>query len=251
MILGLGKQVQTTTALTIQGFDYSPSADDQFFKLREQVAPLLEELNYRQATLKISRKSGGYHSWGLQLASAGFLFSEQFRSGLFSSDFNWEQDMAVFPWGSNHITNRYFKGGNFQVLGLCEDRTRAMKARAVAGHPTAINAASFCKRKEFRPKNCGTCTKCLRTKAMFAVLDEKPDIFIDGSYDPSFIKSIDLGNKMERAFFVDLCQIARENGTLDRVPEIKALFEKLKKPQSKLAVMSGKIAKKVIKGLSA
>jgi len=250
MLLSLGKQAQTTTALTVQGFDYSPSSMDQFSRLREQVAPLLEELNYKQATLKVSRKSGGYHSWALQLASAGFLFSEHFRKGLFASDYNWEQDMIAFPWGLNHTTNRYLKGENFQLEAQCEDRSRAMKARTVAEHPIAIKAASFCKRREFRPKNCGTCTKCLRTKAMFAVLDEKPDIFIDGSYDPSFIQSIDLSNKIERAFFIDLCQIAREGGTLDRIPEMQAMFRKLKKPRSKSAVKFEKLARKVAKGLS-
>lgn len=250
MLLQLGKQEKKTTALTVLGFDYSPSAANQFAQLREQVAPLLEELNYKQATLKISKKSGGYHSWALQLASAGFLFSERFRSGFFASDYNWEQDMVAFPWGLNHTTNRYLKGRNFQLEALCEDRTRAIKARTVAGHPVAVKATSFCKRREFRPKNCGTCTKCLRTKAMFAVLDEKPDIFIDGSYDPSFIKSIDLRNKVERAFFIDLCQIARENGALNRVPEMQEMFDKLKKPRSKGAVKFEKVAKKVIKRLS-
>ena len=247
MLLQLGKQAQPTTALTVQGFDYAPSADHQFTKLREQMAPLLEELNYKQVMLRISRKSGGYHSWGLQLASAGFLFSDHFRTGFFSADFNWEQDMAVFPRGSNHITNRYFEGENFQLLGLCEDRTRAMKAQTVARHPIAIKAASFCKRKEFRPRNCGTCSKCLRTKAMFAVLDEKPDIFVDGSYDPSFFKSIDLNNKIERAFFVDLCQMAKENGKLDQIPEMKVIFERLKRPPSKSSVAIEKIMKRIHK----
>jgi hypothetical protein len=250
MLLQLGKQARPTTALTVQGFDYSPSADSSFAKLREQMAPLLEELNYNQVMLRISRKSGGYHSWGLQLASAGFLFADHFRKGLFSADYNWEQDMAVFPRGSNHITNRYFKGDNFQISGLCEDRTRAMKAQTVARHPIAIKSVSFCKRKEFRPKNCGTCKKCLRTKAMFAALGEKPDIFVDGSYDPSFLKSIDLNNKIERAFFVDLCQMAQEGGTLDQIPEMKAMLKRLKRPPSKSSVAVQKIMKRMKKAKS-
>ena len=247
MLLQLGRQPQTTTALTVQGFDYLTSAVDKFAQLREQVAPLLEELNYSHATLRISRVSRGHHSWAIQLAAAGFLFSGHFRSGLFASDYNWEQDMIAFPWGLNHVTNRYLKGDNFQISGLCEDRTRAMKARTVARHPAAINAASFCKRKEFRPKNCGTCTKCLRTKAMFAVFDEKPDIFADGSYDPSFIKSIDLSNKIERAFFVDLCQMARDEGSLDRIPEMKVMFEKLKQPHSKSVTALKKLRNSLMK----
>lgn len=232
MLLELGPQAQTTTALTVQGFDYSTSRSKQFAQLQDQVAPLLDELNYKHATLGISRVSGGYHSWSLQLAAAGFLFAGQFEKALFATDSNWEQDMSLFPWGSNHVTNRYLKGENFHLTGLCDDKTRAMKARSVARHPTAIHAASFCKNRGVRPKNCGLCSKCLRTKAMFLVFGEAPDIFIDGSFDASFLSSIDLNDRKEIPLIMDLCQIARKEGSLDRIPELQELLENLKRPRS-------------------
>ena len=118
MLLELGRQAQATTALTVQGFDYSSTRSEQFARLKDQVAPLLDELNYKHATLAISRVSGGYYSWSLQLAAAGFLFAGQFEKALFATDSNWEQDMSLFPWGSNHVTNRYLKGNNFYLTGL-------------------------------------------------------------------------------------------------------------------------------------
>ncbi len=231
MLLQLGRNEKTATALTVHGFDYSVSSTDQFSQLRDRVAPLLEELNYRHVTMRISKMQGGNHSWALQLAGTGFLFPDHFRSGLFAADYSWEQDMMAFPWGLNHVTNRYMVGENFGLKAQCEDRTRAMKAESVMHHPLAIKAASFCKRREVRPRNCGTCEKCLRTKAMFAIFGEQPDIFIDRSFDADLLNSIDLNNKNERSFFVDLCHIARERGAMDRIPGMRERFAELKNPK--------------------
>lgn len=230
MLLQLGRRDTTVTALTVQGFDYAVGAREQFAALRDRIAPFLDALNYRHASLRVSRVAGGYHSWALQLAAAGFLFSGTHRRGLFASDYNWEQDLAAFPWGLNHVTNRYLRGAEFELESLCEDRTRTMKAEAALNDDTALRATSFCKRPEVRPLNCGTCAKCVRTKAMFAVFGPQPDIFLDRRFDGDMIRAMDLSNKRERAFFVELCQTARERGMLDDIPGMKETFESLKRP---------------------
>ncbi|KIT16903.1 hypothetical protein jaqu_14020 [Jannaschia aquimarina] len=79
---------------------------------------------------------------------------------------------------------------------------------------------------------------------MFAAVDERPDIFVNGSYEEPFAKSIDLSNKIERAFFIDLCQMARENGNLDQIPEMKAMFGKLKRQHSGLSMLFNRIMRR-------
>jgi hypothetical protein len=137
--------------------------------------------------------------------------------------------MLAFPWGLNHVTNRYLKGTNFQLEPRCENHTRANKAGSVALNPLALKAVSFCKRREVRPDNCGTCTKCVRTKVMFAAtLGYQPDIFLDPTFDEDTVNSINLDDKNEQAFFVDLCQIARSRGTIGLVPGLADRFAILK-----------------------
>ena len=231
MLLQLGKRQEKTVALTVQGFDYSPTAEDQFADLRNKVTPLLNHLNYEHVFVRVSKICGALHSWALQLAGVGFLFSETFERGIFAADYNWEQDMLAFPWGLNHVTNRYMTGRDFGIYPQCEDSTRTMKAENVARDPLGLQAASFCKRRELRPANCGTCSKCIRTKAMFAVtLGKQPDIFLDADFGPDFLDQIDLDDRKEQAFFIDLCQIAIQRGTLQSIEGLAEKYHNFKNP---------------------
>ncbi|CTQ34655.1 hypothetical protein [Jannaschia rubra] len=227
MLLQLGRQPHPGTALTVHGFDYPSSAGDQFAELRDQVAPFLEALNYRHVTLSISRVAGGRHSYALRLAAAGFLFSGMFSEGILAADANWEQDMALFPWGLNHVTDRYLKGKNFRISTVGDQKTRPIKAKALLQDKMALQAVSFCKRRAIRPKNCGTCSKCVRTKIMFSVFGDIPEIFVDNSFDASLTNSIDIHDRNERVLLIDLYQIARDEG-LDVDLHVQRLFERLK-----------------------
>ncbi|TKA96434.1 hypothetical protein FAZ78_11460 [Cereibacter changlensis] len=228
MLLQRGRCKSRMAAVTVHGFDYAPSAAAQFDGLRQMMAPLLEELNYKHIVLRVSEMQGGDHSWALQLAGAAFLLSGLYREGFFASDYTWEQDMISFPWGLNHVTNRYLSGRNFSLSPQCEERTRVEKAEVVGRHPVAIKATSFCKRRDTRPHNCGRCSKCMRTKLMFeATLGRQPDIFLDASFDAGLVRRIDLSSKNERAFFIDLYQAARDRGTIEAIPGLQERFEKM------------------------
>lgn len=226
MMLQLGPSPRPRTVLTVQGFEYRADDDQRFGGLNAKISGFLAEMNCRQVRLRMSEKPGGYHSWGVQLAAAAFLFSGRFKRACFAADLDWVQDMIAFPWGLNHVTNRYFKGADFQLSALCEDRTRTMKAAAVLDHPSALAALSICKRPEVRPHNCGQCSKCIRTKAIFAVhRSVMPDIFIDPAFGDAEMNQIDLTDKNERAFFVDMVQTARELDRLDSVPGLRRRYE--------------------------
>lgn len=228
MLLRSGKQQETADVVTVQGMDYHYGEGDLHFKrLVESTQPLLDSLNYRRIILRTnaSEVASGYHAWGLALAGHAFLLSGMYGRANLAADYTWVQDMVSHPWGLNHVTNRLFKGTHFSVAMQCESVSRTEKVAEIAKSNIAIKATSFCKRRDVRPRNCGQCSKCIRTKAMFAVMcGEQPDIFIDRTFGEREINSIDLRARVERAFFTDLYQHARDKGMLQAYPAIERRF---------------------------
>ena len=149
-----------------------------------------------------------------------------FKSAGFAADLSREQDLVMFPWSLNHVTNSYFKSRDFSCSAVDDDVTRAQKVQALAGNPVALSSVSFCVDKSVRPLNCGKCRKCVRTKAMFVGMTGSiPDgVFLDAS--PPVVSGSDmLGD--ERVFLIDLFQRTRENGRLRDVTGLEDAMKAL------------------------
>jgi hypothetical protein len=160
----------------------------------------------------------------MALAGHAFFVSGLFGSATFAADCTPEQDMLLHPWGLNHVTNRYLKGSRFVLHPECEDMTRTQKVELIAQHEDALRSVTFCKNRKVRPKNCGVCQKCLRTKAMFAAtIGAQPGIFLDPAFGWEQLSSLDLSDRTERAFFLDVYQEARARGRL--TPQLQTRFE--------------------------
>jgi hypothetical protein len=228
MLLRIGRRQHPGLALTIHGFDHALRATDSFEAALAKSEPLLADLNYNRAVLRTNAAAVAqdYHSWGLRLMGSAALLSSLFKEGVFAASFTMEQDMAVYPWGDNHVTDRFFRSDDFALTPLYEI-SRLEKAANVAANPVALNALAFCNnlRNKSRWKlglNCGACEKCIRTKAMFAVeTGSIPEIFVDMSLD---IDRLTLDDRIEIAFFIDLYQRGRELGTLANVPGLERRF---------------------------
>ena len=249
MLLKLGKREPASTVLTIQGMDYRTDVNAQFLALLKMTDPLLETLNYDRITLKtnVAIISRGTHSWALTLAGCSFLLSGLFGRASFAADTTWEEDFMIFPWGSNHVTNRLLRGTAFSVTALGEEFRRVEKVADIALNEVALNSISFCKNRAMRPRNCGKCDKCLRNKLLFAAATGRvPRIFIDNSFDRSGIYSVDWTTFDQSIFFVSAYQQARANGTIDKIPGLEQRFNELfraKKPNSILGRIIRRIRK--------
>jgi hypothetical protein len=227
MLLRRGRLKHPGTAVTMQGMDYELAPGDQFKELLAKTAPLLEHLNYRQVVIRsdATRKlSYNFHSYAMAIAGNVWLLSGLFGGAEMAADFSLEQDLITFPWAGNGVTSRYYEGSSFRMETRDLDVTRAEKAAIVATDPIALNSVAFCSNERVRPKNCGKCMKCLRTKAMFVVtIGEVPDIFIDRSFDPDAWSKIELNDSNEVAFFLDIYETARDKGSVP--PELQAAYE--------------------------
>lgn len=231
MLLRLGVQEERGTTLTVHGMEIDQQNIDQFGELLHWTDPLLEHLNYGRITVRTNATQigGGYHSWALTLAGCTFMFRHAFERSVFASDFTAAEDFLTFPWGSNTVTNRLLAGTDYRLDSLCEDFSRVAKIGEIVSNPVASRTLSFCKRKVLRPKNCGTCSKCVRTKMMMAAVlgTVVEDSFTDPTLNRQLVYSVDISPSIERSFFISTYQMARANGTLSAIPGLAERFESL------------------------
>jgi hypothetical protein len=133
--------------------------------------------------------------------------------------------MATFPWGTNHVTNEYLAGSDFSVRTIGADVARTDKITAIMGAGLDPRTLSFCRKRGVMPDNCGTCRKCIRTKAMFLVSTGSiPEIFADNSFTETLAKEM-AKNFSERVHLFDIYHCARNRGVLDKIPTLAALVE--------------------------
>lgn len=216
-------------ALTICGLDYKLETDKgKFARLLRKTDPLLEELGLPRIVIETN---AGQHSRNLRLthgfvlAACTFLLRDLFDDAEIAADFTWEQDMVAFPWGTNHVTNRYFAGTGFALRTVGAELSRTQKIAAISARLPEPQTLSFCGDRQYRPDNCGRCAKCVRTKAMFiATTGALPPIFVDNSLSESLIGAVDLSDRKERAFFAELFAEARERGRTDDIPGLARLM---------------------------
>jgi hypothetical protein len=163
-----------------------------------------------------------------------------FSFSALAADSTLAEDMATFPWGTNHVTNAYFAGSDFLVQTVGNDCKRTEKIATLVDAGIDPQWLSFCRKAI--PANCGTCGKCVRTKAMFLVAAGGiPEIFLDNRFDHSLFEEI--GSKYaHRVHLFDIYHCAKDRGILDKFPGLEkaveqsrlqaAAYEELNKPRN-------------------
>jgi 7-cyano-7-deazaguanine synthase in queuosine biosynthesis len=215
--------------LTIYGLDYRRGEKDKsnFDKLISKTEPLLKELNYQRVIVRTSAKRVPHDlTHGFTLAACLFLLSDLFEEGTIAADLTHAQDMVAFPWGTNHVTNQYFTGSDFRLRTVCAVG-RTEKLATIAASEIGLPFLSCCRQEDALPGNCGTCPKCIRTKAMFiAATGKVPDVFLDTTLDEDLMSKLDLEDRFERASLFDLYSYAQEQGTVHKIPGLLHLVER-------------------------
>jgi len=239
-ILGRCKNNLEQDLLTVHGMDYRYGDDDRFDKLVEKTNPFREKCSNELIFVKTNIYDI-YNKYDVNtkvthvghifsLSGSAFLFSEHYSNISIAADYRLDQQFQVHPWGSNSATNMLFNDGTSFLLTDDDNVTRSEKMTSLLDSKEFLSTLSFCVDYNFRPNNCGLCSKCMRTKLMFfASTGIVPDIFKSLEINSDAIESIDLTKKSERAFFLDLYGCAKKNGRLDEMPYLKVAFETLKK----------------------
>lgn len=234
-----GPQTVRSHVLTVHGLDYPLDNSSQFSDFLKKTDPILTDLNYQRIVIRTNIYEPVKNlaiNHGFCLASCAFLLRDHFEHAVIAPDYTWEQDMVVHPWGTNHVTNQYFSGSDFKLVTASSAASRTEKVARIASHATALSSVTFCSSKKNRPHNCGICSKCIRTKCMLLANSiPLPDIFLNRELLDRNLQVIDLNDPKEYAFFADLYIKAKDNGTLDRIPGLRRLFQKWKAGEKRRA----------------
>lgn len=240
--------------LTIHGMDYQTTDQNRFEKLKNKIKPLTTQIRGKHYFIKsnaadVMSKFGinGGIGHGFHLFGNLFLFEDDYTCGAIAADCTPTLDFIISPWGTNHLTNPMFSSERFHIKTLDSDIDRAEKVGkllALDGKEHALAALTFCKNRQSRPENCGMCSKCIRTKAMFYTeTGAIPDIFAERSFKPTDLAEIDLSRRGERALVLDLLASARRN---DKAREFEWLEKQIKrKPKPKSKPRLKKLLKKL------
>ena len=215
-------------ALTIHGMDYSPQDTTRFKALMAKTQPLRElaikeSYTLRSNAAEVMKRFGtdADCGHGFQLFGSLFLFEDRYSRGSIAADSSIYLEPLIFPWGTSSITNCHFASQAFHIHTFDLDIDRPAKLTALSTNPTALNCISFCKKRDIRPENCGLCSKCTRTKAMFlAETGQIPDIFIDNSFDEDMLSSMDLNTRGDRASAINLLTSAALHDRLSLFPKL-------------------------------
>jgi hypothetical protein len=222
---------QHRVVATVCGIDRVNEAN--FSSLISKTETVLRHLDCRRIIVCTDAKHGSSSlTHGLTLASCLFLLSDLFETGALAADWTHAADMAVFPWGSNHVTNQYFTGSDFAVRTVDAEVGRTEKIAAVVEAGIDLHSLSFCRKLSVIPANCGTCTKCIRTKAMFLVATGGiPEVFLDNTFDERLMKKL-IGRRNERVELFDLYSYAKNHRLLGRIPGLADLVEECRRAQT-------------------
>lgn len=217
-------------ALTIQGMDYDADDTVRFNALLSRIRPLRdlainEHYIARSNAAEIMARYGihGDCGHGFQLFGSLFLFEDSYRNGSIAADCTKQIEMLICPWGTSSLTNPLFASNQFHINTLDLDLGRPEKLAALSTSQMALQCVSFCKKRKIRPDNCGVCSKCTRSKAMFlAETGRIPEMFLDNSFSETMLLDIDLSNRGERGSAMDLISSAARNGRLSLFPQLTA-----------------------------
>ncbi len=160
--------------VTLKGMDYKIEDNVRFNKLIEKTNILTSSLcdnryfiNTNAYNIFKKYKINSTISHAFLLNSIGFMYYKNYKKCIIAADLELFQQFFVFPHGITFATNHFFNSGYFKLAIEGENITRANKLPIIAKNKKALKSISFCVNYNFRPENCGLCSKCIRTKTMF------------------------------------------------------------------------------------
>ena len=106
---------------------------------------------------------------GTILAATLSCFAKGYKTGFIGASFSYwytpkTDDLGWIVWGTNPITDPLLGSDNFKLVHDGCPFTRTDKVGLIAKEfPEAIEHLQFCTEGTIRGRNCGVCTKCVRT----------------------------------------------------------------------------------------
>ena len=144
------------------------------------------------------------------------LFSNHYASGIFSSDYNYREELNLEPRGSHMIINHLLGSYTFPIINTGGTHTRLQKIRFLKEFPGLIERLRVCWQIGTNGKNCGECEKCDRTRLELLLSGIDADIF-EKPYNEARLRKIELSEKLLLMFYEDLFAHSQEGGEIHSI----------------------------------
>ena len=117
----------------------------------------------------------------LALAGPMAFCGRMVRGAGFGADLLPTEDHVLHPWGASHALASVLSTEQFKITAFNRHLGRTGKLAAIHREaPELLGQLSFCWQDTSTGGNCGTCSKCVRTKLNFIAAElEPPSIFRD------------------------------------------------------------------------
>jgi len=228
---------EVSSLLYVYGFD-TPLKDK---KLRARMSHHLNEAaDHAGKTLiegacNARRFLNPHLSWskmshGATISSFAILLSSHHELFYFPASYAYAD---LYPWGSHPLVDPLWSTEYLKVIHDGAEASRVEKTRTIAHNPSAQKHLRICfmKRGDY---NCGTCSKCLRTK-MALELEGRLDKFetLDNEIDLDELKRLGITSQSDLIFARENYDFALERG---HEPIAGTLREMIDEYQAKAAL---------------
>jgi hypothetical protein len=215
-------KAEVTHLITLAGFDII-SSEESWHNLvlknkttAETMGVSLVDINNNFRQFSEKRKISIYFQHGLVLA--GIAISLGFSKTYIPSSFTMDD---LFPWGSHPITDPLWSIEQRRIVHDGAEISRSGKIKFIADYSNVLNNLQVCWGNI--DHNCGTCSKCLRTRAalfLFGINCKslKP---LD---DIQQLKNLTIGGKAGLPFIKDLMLLARQLGNNEMAKIFKIII---------------------------
>ncbi len=159
---------------------------------------------------------------GCALASIAHALEGRYTRLLIPSTHRYDDPI---PWGSHPLTDHLMSSSTLRVIHDGAGFNRVEKTSFIADSPAAMGSLQVCWESN-RFQNCGKCSKCYRTMAtlyLLAKLDRCPR-FAAGSFDPEKLAYMFSADDSDRAFMLEVLELAQSRQRQDVAQAIKRSF---------------------------
>lgn len=144
------------------------------------------------------------------------LFTSHYAAGIFSSDFNYLQELELEPYGSHMVVNHLLGSFTFPIISTGGTHTRLQKIQFLKEFPDLVGRLRVCWQNNSNGRNCGECEKCDRTRLELIQSGIDRDIF-NKPYDEERLRNRTITTKPQLMFYEDVLLSAEEGSIVHAI----------------------------------
>ena len=213
--------------LMVHGFDIDFVNRDDFARAAERARPFLAKMGVALRTARTTLKESNLQNWedshACQLASCLHQFSDEFEFGMIASTASYAN--PELPYGSNPVVDHLLSGDAMSLVYDGAGSLKTEKVAAIAKDPVAMAGLRFCWEGKDQSRNCGRCSKCVRTRLMFLLAGVQNPACFDEEFEDTMVDAMRVEQISAWARLGEIAAAAERQGV--KAPWVRKLQRKM------------------------